>query len=181
MAAATPANSEAGDQCEPDAQWLTGEEHAAWLAMAMLMTKLPAVLEAQLQRDSGLTFYEYMVMTVLSGEPERTLRMNDLAYLTSSSISRLSHVASRLEKQGYLRRSRCEGGIGRATNATLTDVGYAKLAAAAPGHVRSVRELFINALTSRQLNALITIGRRVQPRLDPNGTWPQSRTGSDKP
>lgn len=170
---AAPTDSVARDQPDQDSPWLTDDEHAAWLAMAMVMTRLPAVLEAQLQRDAGLSFYEYTVLAVLSEEPERTMRMSKLAYHTSSSLSRLSHVASRLEKQGYLRRRRCLSGIGRATNVTLTEAGYAGLAAAAPGHVRTVRELFIDVLTPCELSALICIGRRIQPRLDPHGTWPR--------
>lgn len=171
--ATTSTDSVVRDQPDHDTRWLTEDEHAAWMAMAMVMTKLPAVLEAQLQRDVGLTFYEYMVLATLSEEPKRTLQMSELAYLTSSSLSRLSHVASKLEKQGYLCRRRCPGGIGRATNATLTDDGYAALAAAAPGHVRTVRELFLDVLTPAELGALVSIGRHVQPRLDPNGTWPR--------
>lgn len=171
--AAASTGSVARDQADPGPPWLTDGERGAWLAMAMVMTKLPAVLEAQLQRDAGLSFYEYTVLAVLSEEPERTMRMSDLAYQTSSSLSRLSHVASRLEKQGYLRRRRCLSGVGRATNATLTDAGYAGLAAAAPGHVRTVRELFIDVLTPCELSALISIGYRMQPRLDPHGTWPR--------
>jgi hypothetical protein len=48
------------------------------------------VLDAQLQRDAGLTFLEYMVLTLLSGQPGRTMRMSALAAAISASLSRLS-------------------------------------------------------------------------------------------
>jgi DNA-binding MarR family transcriptional regulator len=125
-----------------------------------------------------LSFFEYMVMASLSGAPERTRQMSELAAMTSSSLSRLSHAATRLERQDYLTRTRCPGGIGRATNATLTDAGMAKLAAAAPGHVRTVRELLFDALGHGDVTALAVIGRRVRPRLDPQGTLPGAITES---
>lgn len=161
MATAKTAPSDAG------VRWLDADELDAWLALATLMTRLPALLDAQLQRDADLTFYDYMVLAALSGTPERTLQMSELAAMTSSSLSRLSHAATRLEQQGYITRSRCTGGVGRATNTTLTKAGIAKIEAAAPGHVRAVRELLFDALTARDVAALTAIGRRVRPRLDP--------------
>jgi DNA-binding MarR family transcriptional regulator len=114
-------------------------------------------------------------MATLSGAPERICRMSELAAMTSASLSRLSHAASRLEGHGYLTRSRCLGGVGRVTNATLTDAGQAKLTEAAPGHVQAVREFLFDALTSRDIAALKAIGRHVRPRLDPNRTLPEVR------
>ena len=55
--------------------WLTPDERAAWLALAGMVVRLPAALDAQLQRDAGLSFYEYMVMAMLSEQPDWTLRM----------------------------------------------------------------------------------------------------------
>jgi DNA-binding MarR family transcriptional regulator len=156
--------------------WLRDDELDAWLAMAGLMTRLPALLDAQLQRDAGLSFFEYMVMASLSGAPDRSRQMSELAAMTSSSLSRLSHAATRLERQGYLTRSRCPGGVGRATNATLTEAGMAKITAAAPGHVRKVRELLFDPLGDGDVAALGAIGRRVRPRLDPQGTLPGAIT-----
>jgi len=153
-----------------DQRWLSAPERAAWLAMSAMMVKLPAALDQQLQRDAELSLFEYMVLAMLSEAPDRTLRMNDLAALTSSSPSRLSHVASRLERSGYVERRRCEG-RGRSTNAVLTDHGYAKVVDAAPGHAAEVRERFIDALTPEQLRNLTGIAAAVRQRLDPEGPW----------
>jgi hypothetical protein len=51
----------------------------------------------------------------------------------------------------------------------------AKITAAAPGHVQAVREFLFDALTARDVAALARIGRRVRPRLDPQGTLPHVR------
>ena len=160
---------------DEDTRWLDAQELEAWLALASLMTRLPALLDAQLQRDAGLTFFAYMVLASLSGAPDQTLQMSELAAMTSSSLSRLSHAATRLERQGYIIRSRCTGGVGRATNATLTKAGVEKIEVAAPGHVRAVREFLFDVLTRRDVAALAAIGRRMRPRLDPQGTLPHMR------
>lgn len=149
-----------------DPRWLTPDERVAWLAVGALLMRLPGALDAQLQEDHGLTFFEYMVLAVLSEQPDRTLQMSDIAAATSSSLSRLSHVAKRLEAQGLLRRERIPG-AGRRTNAVLTDVGRAKVVAAAPGHVARVRHLLVDAVAADDLAALRRIGETVVGRIDP--------------
>ena len=75
--------------------------------MAMMMIKLPAVLDAPLQRDAGQAFIEYMVLAPVSEQPGRTMRVSELAAAISAPLSRLSHVASRLEARGHPTRQRC--------------------------------------------------------------------------
>ena len=153
-------------------RWLDETEREAWLATAAIIIKLPAALDAQLQSDAGLSFFEYMVMAALSEREDRTMQMSDIARFTSSSLSRLSHTAKRLEVQGYLERTQVPG-PGRRTTATLTDAGYAKVVATAPGHVENVRALLIDAVSSEQLVALGGIGRQVLDRLGGGGDWPR--------
>jgi DNA-binding MarR family transcriptional regulator len=57
-----------------------------------------------LEHDAGLNVFEYTVMAMLSEQPTRTLGMSELATRSSASLSRLSNVVKRLERQGYLRR-----------------------------------------------------------------------------
>ena len=148
-------------------RWLSPIERQAWLAMAGLFVKLPAALDVQLQADQGLSFFDYMVMSVLSERDDRTLQMSDIAAATSSSLSRLSHTAKRLERAGFLRRERIPG-AGRRTNAVLTDLGYAKVVEAAPGHVALVRELVIDALSPGQIAMLHEVSGVVLDRIDPD-------------
>lgn len=152
------------DGAEP--RWLSDEERAAWLATATIMITLPAALDARLQQSANLTFFEYMVLSVLSERADRTMQMSDIAAGVSASLSRLSHVVSRLEKQGLLYRSRVPGS-GRRTNATLTDAGYAKVIAAAPDHVAAVREYFVDALEPADVATLARVGVAVAGRINP--------------
>jgi DNA-binding MarR family transcriptional regulator len=138
---------------EKEPHWLTAPEQAAWRPVAALLFRLPSALDAQLQRDAGISNFEYMVLSGLSEAENRTLRMSDLAVMASGSLSRLSHVVSRLEKRGWVRREPCPGD-GRFVNAVLTDEGWAKVIATAPGHVEAVRKLVVDALSPEQLSAL---------------------------
>ena len=80
-------------------RWLNAEERQAWLALVGVVIRLPAALDAELQRDAGISHFEYAVMAGLSEAPDRTLRMSDLAVLSEGSLSRLSQVVSRLEQK----------------------------------------------------------------------------------
>lgn len=141
-------------------QWLDEEEQRAWRTLAGLFTVLPAALDAQLQRDSALPHFEYGVLSALSEAPDRTLRMGCLAGLANGSLSRLSHVAGRLERKGWLTR-RPDPEDGRYTLATLTEQGWATVVAAAPGHVAAVRRVVFDGLTKAQVRQLTDIGAEV--------------------
>jgi DNA-binding MarR family transcriptional regulator len=141
-------------------EWLTDEQQAAWRPFIALLLRLPAALDAQLQRDAGITSFDYLVLSGLSEAPGRTLRMSELAAIASSSLSRLSHVVSRLEAKGWVRREPCPGD-GRFINAVLTDEGWQKVTATAPGHVRAVRELLVEVLGEAEFAQLGAISARV--------------------
>lgn len=157
------------DAAGPDPRWLVGVERDAWLSLIGVIIRLPAALDAQLQRDAGLSHFEYTVMVNLSNTEGHVLRMSALAGLCHSSLSRLSHVVARLERRGWLRRDPCPDD-GRATLATLTPDGFAKLASAAPGHVEAVRDYVIDALDDEQLRRLHQIGDVILGRLDGDTT-----------
>ena len=149
--------------------WLSPEQRQAWLSMVRVLTMLPAALDTQLERDAGLTFFEYHVLSMLSERTDRALRMSRLAQLTSASPSRLSNVAKRLEARGLLRREP-DPDDGRATRAALTDAGMQAVVDAAPRHVAAVRALLIDALSASQLRELHAAQERILARLDPAAT-----------
>ena len=140
--------------------WLSDEEQAAWRPFVGLLFRFPALLDAQLQKDAGITQFDYLVLSALSEARDRSLRMSDLAATANSSLSRLSHVVSRLEAKGWVRREPCPDD-GRAINAVLTEEGWQKVAATAPGHVTAVRELLIDTLTKEEFEQLGAISARV--------------------
>jgi DNA-binding MarR family transcriptional regulator len=131
---------------DSDVRWLTPAEQQAWLSYVAATSLLDGALDRQLQRDSGMPMAYYLILAMLSDAPCHTLRMSDLAAVTQSSQSRLSHAVNKLEHYGWVRRSPCPHDR-RSTLASLTDAGFAALAAAAPGHVRAVRKHVFDRLT----------------------------------
>ena len=152
MASANPASGEP--------PWLSAEERRAWLALSSVLIRLDAALDAQLRRDARLSHFDYAVLATLSEAPGRTLRMSELAALASGSVSRLSHVVSRLEAKGWVRRE-AGPGDGRFINAILTEEGWQKVLATAPGHVAAVREFLIGVLSPDEFEQLGTISAKV--------------------
>jgi len=151
-----------------DVAWLSDQERAAWVRLVALVELLPGVLDGQLRRDAGLSNFEYFVLAMLSESPDRVLRMTELAARTNATLPRLSHVVSRLEERGLLERTPCAGDR-RATNARLTEAGWAKVQETAPGHVAHVRRQVIDALTPEQVAQLGVIAEAILRRLDPDG------------
>ena len=139
-----------------DPRWLTDEQQQAWRRLVEVLVKVPAALEAELQRDAGLTHMGYIVLSTLSERPDRRLAMSRLAKLVSASLSRLSHVVARLEAQGWVRRER-DPEDGRVQIAVLTDVGFKKVVATAPGHAEAVQQLVFDRLSPSQVRQMVKL------------------------
>ena len=146
------------DDTQP--RWLTPEQEQAWLALLAAMIWLPAAVDSQLQRDAGITKTEYDVLAWLSMSPGRTARMSEIATSANVTLSHLSRIASRLERRGWMRRAP-DPQDGRATLASLTDAGWDKVAATAPGHVEEVHRLIFDNLTAAQVHQLRQIGETI--------------------
>lgn len=143
-----------------DAPWLDEEERDGWLFLASVMFNLPGKLENQLQRDSDLSFVEYMVLAMLSESAEGALTMTELARQTNTLLPRLSRVVTRLESYDYVERTVWEEDR-RVSICNLLPAGRAKVVEAAPGHVLEVRRQIFNKLNARQVKQLAKIGESV--------------------
>jgi DNA-binding MarR family transcriptional regulator len=143
-----------------EVQWLSEAEQRAWRAYLEATLLLFDALDRQLQVDADMPHGYYEILVRLSEADGRALRMSELAASTRSSRSRLSHAVARLEQRGWVRRSEAPGDR-RGQVATLTDAGFAVLAAAAPGHVAAVRRHVIDRLTPEQVGQLAEIGRAL--------------------
>lgn len=146
--------------------WLDTGEREAWLSLVRVMAKLPPLLDAQLERSAGLNFFEYTILAMLSEQGDRALRMSRLATVTNASPSRLSHAARHLEARGLLVRGP-DPDDGRCIRAVLTGAGWDLVAAAAPGHVATVRDLVFDALDPERVVALREANEQVLRRVDP--------------
>lgn len=110
---------------EKDKKWLDEEELSSFVSLMGVTIRLTNILDAQLRDDADLSFFEYTVLSRLSESENREMRMRDLAYTANGSLSRLSQVVTRLEKQGWVTR-RPDPNDGRTTLAQLTDMRLGK-------------------------------------------------------
>jgi DNA-binding MarR family transcriptional regulator len=146
-------------------RWLDDDEQQAWLRLAGVMLKLNPALDSQLQRDSDLTHFDYLCLAMLSESDDRTLRMSELAARTNASLSRLSHVVSKLERRGWVLRAPSPNSR-RVTLVSLTEAGWKVLYDAAPGHVETVRSLVFDDLSREDVEALRRIAGHIVERIE---------------
>lgn len=148
-------------------EWLDDGQQRTWRSWLTVAELLPRTLDAQLQRDAGISHAAYVVLAMLSESPDRSRRMTDLARRSNQSQSRLSHTVARLEDRGWVRRERAADD-GRGNLAVLTDAGWDVVRAAAPGHAAAVREAVFESLTPEQTRVLGEAFDAVLERLDPD-------------
>jgi DNA-binding MarR family transcriptional regulator len=151
---------------EQQPRWLNQDQTKAWIGLLGMVVALPNALDAQLQRDAGISHVEYQVLSWLSMTPGRTSRMSQIAEMANVRLSHLSRIAARLESRGWIRRTP-DPEDGRATLAVLTDEGWEKVVATAPGHVEEVQRLVFDNLSAAQVRHLQQIGHRVLDAIEP--------------
>jgi DNA-binding MarR family transcriptional regulator len=138
-----------------------------------MVLRLQPVLSARLQREFGISQFEYLMMARLSEAPRSMLRMSVLATLCGSSLPRLSQAVGRLEKRGWMSR-RPDAEDSRYTVAVLTRAGLRKLQQVAPSHVQDVREFIFDRLTRAQVRQLGAICQRIVDGLPADHSWPSA-------
>ncbi|WP_028280319.1 MarR family transcriptional regulator [Arthrobacter sp. H5] len=146
-------------------KWLSPAERQAWLALYAVATMLPGTLDAQLNKRAKITLFDYHVLAMLSEAEGHTLPMSELAGRSNASLSRLSHVVTKLEDRSWVRRSQSNKDA-RVTTATITADGLQNLRVLAEGHVQHVRSVVFDALDAEDVADLERIGRKILSRMD---------------
>lgn len=149
-----------------DPKWLTDDELATWMLFIGMVHRLPSALDSQLRRDSRISHFEYGVLAALSAAPDHAMTMSEIADCSRCSLSRLSHVARRMEQREWIERSPLPTD-GRITIAKLTKTGMKHLAAAAPGHAAEVRRLIFSELRPGQLKVLGDVSETILAKIGP--------------
>src|SRR3954451_1040539 len=158
-----------------EVRWLSHAEQETWRAFLAATRLLFEELERQLQQEAGIPRTYFEILVALSEAPDRTIRMHELADLTRSSRSRLSHAVSRLEEAGWVERVSCDTDR-RGAFAHLTDKGFAALEGAAPGHATAVRRYVFDRISPEQSDQLGRILAVIRDGLDADGRCPGART-----
>ena len=150
---------------EEQPRWLSDEEMAAWLPLVRFVHLLPQVLDRQLREEAGISHVYYQILAMLSEAPDGQLRMSELARLTSTSTSRLSHAVAALEERGWVARSSCPTDR-RGQVAELTAAGRRELERTAPGHVAEVRRRVFDLLDDEELAQLRALAVKLSAAVE---------------
>ncbi len=145
--------------------WLDEAQQSAWRALQVMIARLNAALAGQLAAESDLSLADYVVLVVLTGKPDGAARLFELAHYLGWERSRVSHHVSRMAARGLVRKERSSVDR-RGAFVVVTPAGRRAIEAAAPGHVRTVRRFFVDALTDEQLEVLADAARRVVAAID---------------
>jgi DNA-binding MarR family transcriptional regulator len=146
-----------------DIRWLNPREMKAWRTYIIASRRMLEALDSDLA-GFELTMADYEVLAQLSDAPGRKLRMSELAKIAMVSKSRLSHRMKVMEAAGWVKREECPEDR-RGYFAVMTDKGFKAIEKAAPTHVGSVRNRFLDHLTVKDQEDLAKIFDRVQSQL----------------
>ena len=142
-------------------KWLSVNEQRAWRNFITTVPALTAAFEVDLSKH-GVTMGDYEVLVVLSEAADQQMRMCDLAEALRLSPSGLTRRLDGIVKAGWVQRASCSNDR-RVMYAHLTSAGLAKMQAAAPDHVASVRRHFLTPLGTagvEQVGQLFAVVRK---------------------
>jgi DNA-binding MarR family transcriptional regulator len=134
-------------------QWLNEREERAWRSLQLMQMRLEQALSRQLASDSDLSYPDYLVLVALTDRPDSRLRMFELGKILGWEKSRTSHQVGRMVDRGLATKEKLDSD-GRGAYVVATPRGRRQIAAAAPGHVGTVRRLFVDRLAPELLDAV---------------------------
>lgn len=148
-----------------DVRWITDREERAWRALQFMQMRLEGELARQLAADSGLSYPDYLVLVALTDRPDGRMRLFELAGVLGWEKSRASHHIGRMVERGLVKKQKCDSDR-RGFYVVVTARGRRDIETAAPGHVATVRRLFIERLTSEQLDAVAEAAEAILAAFD---------------
>jgi DNA-binding MarR family transcriptional regulator len=141
---------------------LSPQELRAWRGMLRVHQTLTKALDAELEREHGLSLTSYEVLLFLGDAPGGRLRMHDLATQVLLSRSGLTRLADRLERDGLIERQACDSDA-RGSFAVITAEGRGKLNAARATHLDGVRRHYLSHLSPEEQDMLGDTWERIVP------------------
>lgn len=147
-----------------ETRWLDQDEQEAWRTFMFASKMLFEQFDQDLRQGAAMPSTYYEVLARLSEAPERRLRMSQLAELSVSSRSHLSHTVASLQRAGWVDREACSTDR-RGAFAVLTDAGFSALESASHVHVESVRAHLFDQIDSGQVHQLRAIFEQLLQHL----------------
>lgn len=148
--------------------WLDEREARAWRALQSMQLRLVGELARRLAAESGLSYQDYLVLVALTDRPDGRMRPCELGRVLGWEKSRVSHHLARMVERGLVTKAKCDSDR-RGAFVGVTRSGREEIEAAAPGHVRTVRRLFVDRLSPTQLDAVGDAAQIVLAGLEEPG------------
>jgi DNA-binding MarR family transcriptional regulator len=123
-------------------------------------SELTRALDAELTREHDLPLSSYEVLLFLADSPDGRMRMSELADSVLLSRSGLTRLVDRLERDGLLKRARCDSDA-RGLFAEITPKGRRLFSAARQTHLNGVRELFLSRFSREELRTLGSLWQKL--------------------
>jgi DNA-binding MarR family transcriptional regulator len=142
----------------------TKKELATWRAFIETTEQVRSLLAARLQAECSLAPGDYAVLLALQEADSHRLRSSVLAATIGWERSRLSHHLGRMEGRGLIDRQECSTDS-RGAEIVLTAAGLKAFRSATVPHLRAIRELFVDALTPDQLDAVQDVVAALREHL----------------
>jgi len=136
-------------------------EQAAWGGLLGMYGRMTRLIDADLLDHSKITHVEFEVLLRLSWDPNRRMRIQDLAARSILTRSGVSRVVERLEKAGLVIREEASEDR-RGAYAVLTEAGAVRLKTALTAHVAFVRQNFIDLFSEQELEQMAGFWQRVE-------------------
>jgi DNA-binding MarR family transcriptional regulator len=134
-------------------EYLTDAEFRAWHGCLQFTNTVMRALDAALTAAHGISVKEFDVLITLFNAPGGRLRMTELAERVVLTPSGVTHLVTRLERDGLVSRSVDEDDR-RSFFAALTRDGRRRLRESRPTHNEVVRTHLTRRLTATQLTTL---------------------------
>jgi DNA-binding MarR family transcriptional regulator len=144
---------------------LSPAEETLWRALMRIVKVLPRDLDSDLMHGAELTSSDYTTLMHLSEAPNRELRMSDLASATGLSASRMTRLVDDLVSRSLVTKV-ASSTDARGNVARLTSRGMAKLRAAWPIHLASVRSRFLDHMDPAAIKLVASALSGVADQLD---------------
>jgi DNA-binding MarR family transcriptional regulator len=134
---------------------------AAFLGLVRAGQTLTRDLDAELERDHGISLRAHEVLLVLAlFAPGGRLRMVELNGSTPLSQSRVSRLVAELEARGFVERSPADGD-GRSVQVSITSRGIEKFRAAQDTHLAGLERRLFARLTERETRQLAALTAKI--------------------
>ena len=138
---------------------LTRQELDSWRNFRYMVEETSLSVSRALIEETGVSGGQFGVLSILAQVPQNSMRQQELADAMRWDRTRLSHVLTRMEARGWIKRMKDGKG---ATLVLLDEAGRTEQHAVAPVLARIVKERFFDRLNQAQLDSLLDIRRALE-------------------